>query len=542
MSRLPPGWAKALVVDLLTPLPDGRLLHQGWSPQCEQDPSPSNAVWGVLKTTAIQDGAFWPVHNKRLPSALGPRPTLEVGTGDILLTCAGPRARCAVPCLVRATRPRLMISGKMYRMRANEDLVHARYLEGALRCPATQELLDGMKTGMSESGMNLTHARFGTLFIPLAPLPEQRRIADKLDGLLERMSACRGRLDMVPDILKRFRQSALAAATNGELTREWREERGRDLAGWETTTIAALLDGKPRNGYSPRAVERPTAVKSLTLTATTTGAFRGENFKYIDEEIPPESHLWLVPGDILIQRANTIEYVGVSAIFDGPSTTFIYPDLMMKCKANARVVTPFLHYLLSSEPVRTFFRENATGTAGNMPKINQQTVLAAPAVVPPLDEQLEVVRRMETLLAFADQLDRRYYTSQKLVGKFTRAALAKAFRGELVSQDPKDEPASELLARLRAAQSAAASEPPRRRPENPGKRPTMSNTDKDAIKAAILKLKTDRFSFDELRESVVGDYESLRAALFELLEEPHPVVRQVFDKKAKAMKLVRVRP
>lgn len=282
----------------------------------------------------------------------------------------------------------------------------------------------------------------------LAPLAEQKRIADKLDALLARVDACRGRLDRVTSILKHFRQSVLAAATGGELTREWREERGRDLADWETTTIAALLDGKPRNGYSPRAVERPTAVRSLTLTATTTGTFRGEHSKYIDEEIPPESHLWLVPGDILIQRANTIEHVGVSAIFDGPSATFIYPDLMMKCRANARVVTPFLHYILSSEPVRTFFRESATGTAGNMPKINQQAVLAAPAVLPPLDEQLEVVRRMKALLAFADQLDRRYDMSRKLVGKFTPAALAKAFRGELVSQDPNDEPASKLLARL----------------------------------------------------------------------------------------------
>ena len=70
----------------------------------------------------------------------------------------------------------------------------------------------------------------------------------------------------------------------------------------------------------------------------------------------------------------------------------------------------------------------------------------------------------------------------------------------------------------------------------------MSNTDKDAVKATILQLKADRFSFDELRAQASGDYESLRAALFELLEEPSPVVRQVFDKKAKAMQLVRVKP
>lgn len=69
---------------------------------------------------------------------------------------------------------------------------------------------------------NLKREHFESLQIPLAPLPEQKRIADKLDTLLARVDACREHLNHVPAILKRFRQSVLAAATSGELTREWR--------------------------------------------------------------------------------------------------------------------------------------------------------------------------------------------------------------------------------------------------------------------------------------------------------------------------------
>jgi type I restriction enzyme, S subunit len=69
----------------------------------------------------------------------------------------------------------------------------------------------------------------------------------------------------------------------------------------------------------------------------------------------------------------------------------------------------------------------------------------------------------------------------------------------------------------------------------------MTNSNKDALKAAILKFKTDRFSFGELRSHFPGDYESLKTSVFELLEEPSPVVKQVFDKKAKTMQLVRVK-
>lgn len=462
MKKLPENWSLARLVDLLSMLPGKRFVHQGWSPQCESDASPNENLWAVLKTTAVQDGKFFPAHNKRLPIGLKERPLLEVSVGDLLITCAGPRARCGVACLVRSTRPKLMISGKMYRMRVLEDIADARYVEAALRMPVTRAAIDGMKTGISESGMNLTHERFARLQIPLAPFPEQRRIADKLDAVLTRVESCRDHLDRFPTVLNRFRKSVISFATSGKLTAEWRYKRDVPST-WQTGTLASLLNGKPRNGYSPRTVEYATPVKSLALTATTTGRFRPQYFKYVDEEIPSNSHLWLQPGDILIQRANTIEYVGISAVYDGPSAAFIYPDLMMKARANAQVETKFLHYLLLSDTVRRHFRENATGTAGNMPKINQQTVLSAPVAWPSRTEQVEIVRRVESLFAWADSLEARCTAARSQVERLTPALLAKAFRGELVPQDPADEPASELLKRLGRQPTDDATGPAKRR-------------------------------------------------------------------------------
>ena len=302
--------------------------------------------------------------------------------------------------------------------------------------------------------------------IPVPPLDEQGRIADKLDAVLARVDACRDRLDRVPGVLKRFRQAVLEAATSGVLTNEWRSERDRDFC-WTRGTLSSLLDGKPRNGYSPRAVEYPTPVKSLTLTATTSGHFRGEFFKYIDEAIPPNSHLWLCPGDILVQRANTLQYVGVSAIYDGPVGVFIYPDLMMKARANPHVLPKFLLRLLSSAAVRRHFRDNATGTAGNMPKINQETVTSAIVSWPEIDEQAEIVRRVESLFTWADRLEARHAAARAQVERLTPSLLAKAFRGELVPQDPADEPASELLMRLTQQPSANPNAPVKRQGPKP---------------------------------------------------------------------------
>ncbi|MCZ4303423.1 restriction endonuclease subunit S [Zoogloeaceae bacterium G21618-S1] len=310
----------------------------------------------------------------------------------------------------------------------------------------------------------LSGAAAATLPLRIAPAAEQTRIADQLDTLLARIQACQDRLEAIPALLKRFRKAVLGAASDGSLTADWRDER--ETSAWIPTSIGDLLDGKPRNGYSPRAVDYETSVRSLTLSATTSGRFLSQHTKFIDESVPPDSHLWLEPGDILIQRANTLEYVGVSAIFDGPSQTFIYPDLMMKCRANNRVDGRFLYLLLSTESTRRYFRDHATGTAGNMPKINQQTVMSAPVHLPPMDEQLEIVRRADRLLRALSQVEQRHTVAAEHTRRLAPLALAKAFRGELVPQDPRDEPASVLLARIATQRNArtdtASSRTPRR--------------------------------------------------------------------------------
>lgn len=525
MSELPPGWTYAPIEDL------GELRLGKMLDKAKNQGLPAK----YLRNINVRWFRFDLEDMHTIFASPAELEQLSVEDGDLFVCEGGEPGRCAV---WRGGDNVFVYQKALHRFRGHGGMV-PELLMYRLRHDAETGALADAFTGTTIK--HLTRESLARFKVPVPPLPEQKRIADKLDALLARVDACRERLDRVPGILKRFRQSVLAAATSGELTREWREARGLDGA-WDELPLEEIIEGKPRNGYSPKAVEHATPVKSLTLTATTTGRFRGEHFKYIDEQIPADSHLWLRPGDVLIQRANTLEYVGVSAVFDGPENTFIYPDLMMKCRANKRVLPAFLHLVLSSQPVRKYFRENATGTAGNMPKINQQTVLSAPAVVPSIEEQKQIVARTTELLGMADALERAHTAALAKVTKLTPSALAKAFRGELVPQDPADEPAAALLAKLKTEQASAAAEPSRRRPKTTGKRPTMSNTDKDSIKAAILKLKTDRFSFDELRAQVSGDYESLKAALFELLEEPSPVVRQVFDMKAKAMHLVRVRP
>lgn len=355
----------------------------------------------------------------------------------------------------------------IFRVDFDDRLFDKRFFRFAINEKLTELI------GVAQGGVGLRHVTkgvFESTEVAVPPRAEQTRIADQLDTLLARIQACNNRLNAIPALLKRFRRAVLDAATSGALTADWRDHA--DTTAWEPTTVSKVLDGKPRNGYSPKAVKFETPVRSLTLSATTSGRFLPHHTKFIDEQIPTGSHLWLEPGDILIQRANTLEYVGVSAIFDGPRKTFIYPDLMMKCRPNARVHGRYLYYLLSAEKTRKYFRENATGTAGNMPKINQQTVMSAPIDLPPKEEQTEIVRRVRFLLDLADRIEIHRSVAMDRARRLIPLTLAKAFRGELVQQDANDEPASILLQRIANTPAKPAVTTLRGQPRN--KRPNPS--------------------------------------------------------------------
>jgi type I restriction enzyme S subunit len=131
----------------------------------------------------------------------------------------------------------------------------------------------------------------------------------------------------------------------------------------------------------------------------------------------------------------------------------------MRIRLDADVVRPeyFLH-LFEAPWFQESILEKTQGTAmKNMAAV--KVIKQVPVVLPGMQEQAEIVRRIETLFAFADRLEARLQTAQTAADRLTPALLAKAFRGELVPQDPNDEPASELLKRL--AEQRPASKPTR---------------------------------------------------------------------------------
>jgi len=212
------GVATYTLGEVLAKQAHGGQIVQGWSPRCESRAASGATEWGVLKTTAIQDGAFLPGENKALPSSLEPRPELAVQPGDILLTRAGPRARCGVSCLVTASAERLMLSDKMYRLRVNEARMRQEFLALVLGSPHVRTTIDRMKTGINDSGVNLTQSRLLELRVPAPPLDRQDEVVQAAAFAAAGSLAMQRGVDRALPRLVGLRRALLAAALSGRLT------------------------------------------------------------------------------------------------------------------------------------------------------------------------------------------------------------------------------------------------------------------------------------------------------------------------------------
>lgn len=169
-------------------------MDSGWSPACHEFPSTSDDVWGVLKTTAVQDMRYDANQNKELPAKFEPRPNAEARVGDVLITRAGPTNRVGICCFVASTRPRLMISDKIIRFRPISSVIEGAFLALALSVGTAAQQIEKAKSGMAASQVNISQSKLKAIIVPVPPLAEQRHIVAKVDALIALCDALKARL------------------------------------------------------------------------------------------------------------------------------------------------------------------------------------------------------------------------------------------------------------------------------------------------------------------------------------------------------------
>lgn len=300
----------------------------------------------------------------------------------------------------------------------------------------------------NSSGVNLPRVNLkalGQFELDLPPLPEQRRIVTRIEELFSRLDAAAVALRHAKAQLQRYRQSVLAAAVTGQLTQAWREQHGVTLEDWQQTTLgdeSTLVTSGSRGWAKYYADHGPLFIRAQNIK---TDALVLDDLAHVQPPAGSEGKRTQVfEHDLLITITGA--NVTKSAVVKYPLGEAYVSQHVALVRPSDQRHAPFLYYaVISPRNGRAFLEEKAYG-AGK-PGLNLTNVREVPIGLPPFAEQQQIVAKVEARTTAIDhlevELDRQFTRADRL----RQSILANAFCGRLVSQDPKDEPASKLLER-----------------------------------------------------------------------------------------------
>lgn len=405
-------------------------------------------------------------------------------------------------------------------LRGVDGLLLNRFLLHALNTVAYRRFVNGT------TRLKLTQGAMRNIPVPLAPLAEQGRIVAAIDRCLEDLDAGVAALHRAKDNLDRYKASILQAAVTGRLTEEWRAknpptEDGKALLErilrerrqkWEQDQLATFkakgkqppkdwrekyeeppspdvsklpnlphgwaacrlhhLISRIDTGTSYRCLPRAAAPHEwgvVKVSAMSWGQFLEDEQKALPPEVVVDPATEIKAGDLLISRCNTEVLVGASVLVQSCRRRLLLSDKSLRLNPHSEIDRRWLYLVLSSRLARIQMSDMATGTKDSMRNISQDKLLSVCLPLPPLTEQRSIAEVASGLLW---QIDRTGSDLEVLLTRSTllrQSILKAAFEGRLVPQDPSDEPASELLARMKARQPASSTATKRTRSAKPRK-------------------------------------------------------------------------
>jgi len=479
-DELPQGWAEAALEDV------GEIVTGNTPPK--NNPANYGNKYPWAKPPDLDSGV--PItKTAEFLSETGAQLARLLPEGATLVSCIGLLGKVGYAGTTLTTNQQ--INSVVFEKR----LVEPRY--GFHYCKTLRLWLEDNSSSTTVAIVN--KGRFSQAPIRLAPLPEQRRIVVKLEKLLGQVDACQQRLAKIPTLLKRFRQSVLAAACSGRLTADWREENpNTGNAGDLISQVSQRRREKLEKLRATPAKNRhaslndfdnvePALRSDLDLTEIpNTWAWVDLRFMMTPEEpfcygvvqpgeddpqgprlirvcdmengqvlkknlrgIPPSIHAQyqrsvLRGGEVLVSVVGTIGRPAIAPLdWTGVNIARAVAKIPVR-----EFEAWFVLLWLSTSRAESWMVGDAREVARKTLNLEQLRTLPIP--LPPLPEQQEVVRRVKSLFVLADQLEARLAAAQRQVNTLTPSLLARAFAGKLVPQDPKDEPASALLERMRS--------------------------------------------------------------------------------------------
>ena len=388
--------------------------------------------------------------------------------------------------------------------------VSPRYLAYFLNSPSYWKAISVGAAGIAQPNVNAT--KLSAIELPIAPRGEQDRIVAEIEKQFMRLDAATAGLKRVQANLKRYRASMLKAACEGRLVpteadlarkesrdyepadqllqRILRERRAR----WEADTLAKMIaSGKPpmddrwkerykepaspdianlaalpegwcwasvdsvihgiTAGRSYKCEERPPEEKEfgiVKVSAVTWGTFDELESKTCLPGADWVSEFEIRPGDFLFSRANTIDLVGACVIVQRIERRLMLSDKILRFECGVDFLKQWLLIVLRSQWGRFEIERLSTGNQESMRNIGQDRIRSIRVPLAPIAEMASIIAKAEVSQDVSTGMERVLEIAMRRSVGFRKAILANAFSGRLVPQQPGEEPASALLARIRS--------------------------------------------------------------------------------------------
>lgn len=419
----------------------------------------------LLRITDIQNSA---VNWQSVPNCKIDPEKIEkyqLKPGDLVFARTG--ATVGKSYLLQGDIPEAVYASYLIRVRCLEG-ISIEFLSYYFRSPYYWRQITDFSAGIGQPNVNGTKLK--NLSVPLPPLTEQKVIADKLDTLLAQVDNIKARLERIPEILKRFRQSVLAAAVSGRLTEEWRlnsdsyvypnavDWKWPPIPGsWSVKHYSDLVESR-LGKMLDKAKNRGIPTKYLGNINVRWFDFNLSEAQEILVSEAERTELTIRPGDVLICEGGE---PGRCAIWDGRvNEKIVFQKAIHRARVSAFLIPEWLAFNLKHDADSLTLEQLFTGTT--IKHLTGKALKKYPLRIPPIKEQTEIVRRVDQLFAHADRIEQQVNQALAQVNNLTQSILVKAFRGELTEQWREDNPelisgensAEALLERIKAERAA----------------------------------------------------------------------------------------
>lgn len=369
-----------------------------------------------------------------------------VRENDIIMSSANSRELVGKSSLVTHIPFPMTFGGFVLNIRAKE--MSSKYLFYFLR----HEFLAGKFIGESSQTTNIANINTTTLGnyeIPLPPLAEQQRIVDRIESLFAKLDEAKEKAQAVVDSFETRKAAILHKAFTGELTAKWREEHGVGMESWETRELAECFEIVSGIQKTPARSPKDNPVPYLTVANVYRGRIDLSDIRYFEVTSKEIEKLKLQDKDILIVEGNgSGNEIGRCAIWHNELPLCIHQNHIIRMRRKTADILPeyALHYL-NSEAGKSIMRERSKTTAGLF-NLSAGKIKTIPLPMASLDEQSEIIHLIDSLLEKEQQTKEAAEAVLDQIELMKKSILARAFRGELGTNDPSEESAVELLKQI----------------------------------------------------------------------------------------------